>query len=131
MNCEGHDGRKIPLTITYHKKTKLDGSAHVLLYGYSSYGYSAPINFSSSRLSLIDRDIIWVTAHARGGMERGMKWWEEGKMLNKKNTFKDYISCAKFLIDKNYTSKGKIIGFGGSAGGLLMASVANEAQVYF
>ena len=131
LNCEGHDGRKIPLTITYHKKTKLDGSAHVLLYGYSSYGYSAPINFSSSRLSLIDRDIIWVTAHARGGMERGMKWWEEGKMLNKKNTFKDYISCAKFLIDKNYTSKGKIIGFGGSAGGLLMASVANEAPSLF
>ncbi len=131
MNCVGHDGRKIPLTITHHKKTKLDGSAHVLLYGYSSYGYSAPINFSSSRLSLIDRDIIWVTAHARGGMERGMKWWDEGKMLNKKNTFKDYISCAKFLIDKNYTSKGKIIGFGGSAGGLLMASVANEAPSLF
>ena len=126
VNCEAHDGRKIPITITYNKKTKLDGNAYVLLYGYGSYGYSAPINFSTSRLSLIDRDIIWATAHVRGGMERGMKYWEEGKMLNKKNTFKDYISCAKFLINKNYTQKGKIIGYGGSAGGLLMGAVANE-----
>ena len=131
VNCDGHDGRKIPLTITYNKKTKLDGSAHVLLYGYGSYGYSAPINFSTSRLSLVDRDIIWVTAHVRGGMERGMKYWEEGKMLNKKNTFKDYISCAKFLIDKKYTSKKKIIGYGGSAGGLLMGAVANDSPDLF
>ena len=75
--------------------------------------------FSTTRLSLINRNIIWATAHVRGGMERGMKFWEEGKMLNKKNTFKDYISCAKFLIDKKYTGKGKVIGYGGSAGGLL------------
>ncbi len=131
INCDGHDGRKIPLTITHHKKTKLDGSAHLLLYGYGSYGYSVSSNFSSNRLSLIDRDIIWATAHIRGGMERGMKYWEEGKMLNKKNTFKDYISCAKFLINKKFTSKGKIIGYGGSAGGLLMGAVANEAPDLF
>ena len=131
INCDGHDGRKIPLTITHHKKTKLDGSAHALLYGYGSYGFSIPPSFSTSRLSLIDRDIIWATAHIRGGMERGMKYWEEGKMLNKKNTFKDYISCAKFLIDKKFTSKGKIIGYGGSAGGLLMGAVANEAPDLF
>jgi Protease II len=87
--------------------------------------------FSQTRLSLINRDIIWVTAHVRGGMERGMSWWKEGKMLNKKNTFKDYISCAKFLIEKKYTSKGKIIGLGGSAGGLLMGAVVNEAPELF
>ena len=131
INCDGHDGRKIPLTITHHKKTKLDGSAHVLLYGYGSYGFSIPPSFSTSRLSLIDRDIIWATAHIRGGMERGMKYWEEGKMLNKKNTFKDYISCANFLINKIFTDKGKIIGYGGSAGGLLMGSVVNEAPDLF
>ena len=131
INCDGHDGRKIPLTITHHKKTKLDGSAHVLLYGYGSYGFSIPPGFSTSRLSLIDRDIIWATAHIRGGLERGMKYWEEGKMLNKKNTFKDYISCANFLINKKFTDKGKIIGYGGSAGGLLMGSVVNEAPELF
>jgi len=87
--------------------------------------------FSPSRFSLIDRNIIWVTAHIRGGMERGMSWWKEGKMLNKKNTFKDYISSAKFLIEKKYTSKGKIIGFGGSAGGLLMGAVVNQAPRLF
>ena len=110
------------MTITYHKKTKLDGSAHVLLYGYGSYGMSMGPSFSSTRLSLINRNIIWVTCHIRGGMERGMRWWKEGKMLNKKNTFSDFISCAKFLIEKKYTSKKKIIAFGGSAGGLLLGS---------
>ncbi|RZO47873.1 MAG: S9 family peptidase [Candidatus Pelagibacterales bacterium] len=131
LNCDSHDGRKIPLTITRHKKTKLDGSANLLLYAYGSYGASMGPGFSSTRLSLINRNIIWVTAHIRGGMERGMSWWKEGKMLNKKNTFKDYISSAKFLIDKNYTSKGKIIGMGGSAGGLLMGATVNQAPELF
>jgi oligopeptidase B len=130
-NCIAHDGRKIPITITYHKDTKLDGSANLLLYGYGSYGHSISPSFSTTRLSLINRNIIWATAHIRGGMERGMKFWEEGKMLNKKNTFKDYISCAKYLIDEKYTSKGKIIGYGGSAGGLLMGAVVNEAPHLF
>ena len=87
--------------------------------------------FSSTRLSLINRDIIWVTAHIRGGMEKGMKWWKEGKLLNKKNTFEDYIAVAKFLIEKKYTSNGKIIGMGGSAGGLLMGAVVNQAPKLF
>ncbi len=126
VNCEAHDGRQIPMTITYHKQTKLDGSAHVLLYGYGSYGMSMSPNFSSTRLSLVDRDIIWVTCHIRGGMERGMRWWKEGKMLNKKNTFSDFISCAKFLIEKKYTSKKKLIAFGGSAGGLLLGNIINQ-----
>ena len=130
-NCLGHDGRKIPITITYHKDTKLDGSANLLLYGYGSYGHSISPSFSTTRLSLINRNIIWATAHIRGGMERGMKFWEEGKMLNKKNTFKDYISCANYLIDNKFTSKGKIIGYGGSAGGLLMGAVVNETPDLF
>ncbi|WP_415299792.1 S9 family peptidase [Candidatus Pelagibacter sp. Uisw_134_02] len=131
VDCETHDGRLVPLTITRHKDTKLDGSAHLLLYGYGSYGSSMSPSFSTTKLSLINRDIIWVTAHIRGGMERGMKWWKEGKLLNKKNTFKDYIASAKYLIEKKYTSKNKIIGMGGSAGGLLMGAVVNQASELF
>ena len=131
LECPSHDGRLVPITITRHKKTKIDGSAHLLLYGYGSYGSSMTPDFSSTRLSLIDRDIIWVTAHIRGGMERGMKWWKEGKLLNKKNTFEDYIYAAKYLIDQKYTSKGKIIGMGGSAGGLLMGAVVNQSPELF
>ena len=100
LECASTDGRMVPLTITRHKKTILDGSANVLLYGYGSYGNSMSSSFSSTRLSLINRDIIWVTAHIRGGMERGMKWWKEGKLLNKKNTFEDYIAVGKYLIKK-------------------------------
>jgi len=131
LECPSHDGRLIPITITRHKKTKLDGSANLLLYGYGSYGSSMSPDFSSTKFSLINRDIIWVTAHIRGGMERGMKWWKEGKLLNKKNTFEDYISVAKYLISKQYTSKSKIIGMGGSAGGLLMGAVVNKVPELF
>ena len=131
LECKSHDGRMVPITITRHKKTKIDGSANLLLYGYGSYGNSISPSFSSTRLSLINRDIIWVTAHIRGGMERGMKWWKEGKLLNKKNTFEDYIAVAKFLIEKKYTSNKKIIGMGGSAGGLLMGAVVNQAPELF
>jgi len=131
LECSSHDNRLIPLTITRHKNTPVDGSANLLLYGYGSYGSSMTPNFSSTRLSLIGRDIIWVTAHIRGGMEKGMKWWKEGKLLNKKNTFEDYIAVAKFLIGKKYTSKGKIIGMGGSAGGLLMGAVVNKNPELF
>ena len=131
IEFESHDGRLVPLTITRHKKTKLDGSANLLLYGYGSYGNSMSPSFSSTRLSLIDRDIIWATAHIRGGMEKGMKWWKEGKLTNKKNTFEDYIFAAKYLIKNKYSSQGKIIGMGGSAGGLLMGAVVNKAPELF
>ena len=131
VEFKSHDGRLVPLTITRHKKTKIDGSANLLLYGYGSYGSSMSPSFSSTRLSLINRDIIWATAHIRGGMEKGMKWWKEGKLTNKKNTFEDYIYAAKYLIDNNYSSKGKIIGMGGSAGGLLMGAVVNQAPDLF
>ncbi|RPG94840.1 MAG: S9 family peptidase [Candidatus Pelagibacter sp. TMED286] len=131
IDFESHDGRLVPLTITRHKKTKLDGSANLLLYGYGSYGNSMSPSFSSTTLSLINRDIIWATAHIRGGMEKGMKWWREGKLTNKKNTFNDYICAAKYLIKNKYTGKGKIIGMGGSAGGLLMGAVVNQAPDIF
>ena len=131
LECPSYDGRLVPVTITRHKKTKINGSANLLLYGYGSYGSSMFPSFSSTKLSLIDRDIIWVTAHIRGGMERGMKWWKEGKLLNKKNTFEDYIAVAKYLIKKKYTSKGKIIGMGGSAGGLLVGAVVNKTPELF
>jgi len=131
VDSPSHDGRLVPLTIVRHKSTKLDGTAHLLLYGYGSYGSSMSPGFSTTRLSLMNRDIIWVTAHIRGGMEKGMKWWKEGKLLNKKNTFEDYIASAKYLIKNKYTSKNKIIGMGGSAGGLLMGAVVNQAPELF
>ena len=131
IEFKSHDGRLVPLTITRHKNTKIDGSANLLLYGYGSYGSSMSPGFSSTRLSLIDRDIIWATAHIRGGMEKGMKWWKEGKLTNKKNTFKDYIYAAKYLINNKYSSKQKIIGMGGSAGGLLMGAVVNQTPELF
>jgi oligopeptidase B len=131
LECKSHDGRLIPLTITRHKDTKIDGTANVLLYSYGSYGHSLSFDFSSTRLSLLNRSIIWVDASVRGGRERGEIWHEEGKMLNKKNTFEDYISAAKFLIEKKYTYKGGIIGYGGSAGGLLLGAVVNQAPELF
>ena len=131
VEFKSHDKRLVPLTITRHKKTKIDGSANLLLYGYGSYGSSMSPSFSSTRLSLIDRNIIWATAHVRGGMEKGMKWWKEGKLTNKKNTFEDYIYAAKYLVENKYSSKGKIIGMGGSAGGLLMGAVVNKAPELF
>ncbi len=131
VEYKSHDGRLVPLTITRHKNTKIDGSANLLLYGYGSYGSSMSPGFSSTRLSLINRNIIWATAHIRGGMEKGMKWWKEGKLTNKKNTFEDYIYAAKYLVENKYSSKGKIIGMGGSAGGLLMGAVVNQAPELF
>ena len=131
LYANSHDNKQIPLTIIRHKKTKIDGNAKVLLYGYGSYGSSIGNGFSSNKFALIDRGIIWANAHIRGGMECGMSWWKEGKMLNKKNTFEDYISCANFLIKKKYTKKKQIIGMGGSAGGLLMGAVLNQVPEIF
>ena len=107
LDCSSHDGKLIPITILRHKNSTIDGSSNLLLYGYGSYGSSMWPGFSSTKFSLIDRNIIYVTAHIRGGMEKGMKWWKDGKLLNKKNTFEDYISVAKFLIKKNIPQKEK------------------------
>ena len=126
-----HDNEKIPITILYKKGVKLDSNNYLLLYGYGSYGISIPSNFSTNRLSLVDRGIIYAIAHIRGGKEKGYEWYENGKLLNKKNTFLDFISCAEKLCEDKYTSPKKIIAQGGSAGGLLMGYIANESPDLF
>jgi len=131
LECKSHDGKLIPLTITRHKDTRIDGTANLLLHGYGSYGNNLGFGFSNNRLTLLNRNIIWCDASIRGGRERGEIWHEEGKMLNKKNTFEDYISAAKFLIEKKYTYKGGIVGYGGSAGGLLLGAVVNQSPELF
>jgi oligopeptidase B len=126
-----HDHEQVPLTIFYHKDTPLDGNAPLLLYGYGSYGITIPDSFSSNRFSLIERGFIYAIAHIRGGREKGQEWYENGKLMNKKNTFLDFISCAEYLCNNQYTSKGKIIAQGGSAGGLLMGYISNERPDLF
>ena len=119
------DGTKIPLSIVYRKGTKLDGSAPALLYGYGSYGYSVPPTFSSNRLSLLDRGVVYVIAHIRGGGELGEEWREAGRMMKKMNTFTDFINSAEFLVKNKYTASDRLVIQGGSAGGLLMGAVTN------
>jgi len=119
------DGTKIPMSMVYRKGIKLDGSAPLLLYGYGSYGISIPPTFSSSRLSLLDRGVIYVIAHIRGGGELGEEWRQAGRMMNKMTTFTDFIACADHLVNAKYTSKDRLVIQGGSAGGLLMGAVSN------
>jgi len=119
------DGTKIPMSVVYRKGVKLDGSAPLLLYGYGSYGLSIPPTFSSSRLALLDRNVIYVIGHIRGGGELGEEWRKAGRMMNKMNTFTDFIACAEHLVKAKYTSKDRIVIQGGSAGGLLMGAVSN------
>jgi oligopeptidase B len=119
------DGTKIPMSMVYRKGTKLDGSAPLLLYGYGSYGASIPPTFSSNRLSLLDRGVIYVIAHIRGGGELGEDWRQAGRMMNKINTFTDFIACAEHLIKAKYTSSERLVIQGGSAGGLLVGAVSN------
>jgi oligopeptidase B len=119
------DGTKVPLSIVYHKDTPKDGSAPLLLYAYGSYGHSMDPYFSVARLSLLNRGFIFVIAHIRGGEEMGRHWYEDGKLLKKKNTFTDFVDAAEWLLANNYTSKAGLFAMGGSAGGLLMGAVAN------
>jgi len=121
----GADGARIPVTMVYKKDLKRDGKDPVLLYGYGSYGYSMDPYFSSVRLSLLDRGFIYAIAHVRGGEEMGRKWYEDGKLLNKKNTFNDFIACGEFLVSQGYTTPGHLYAMGGSAGGLLVGAVIN------
>lgn len=122
---KARDGVEVPVSIVYHKNTKKDGQAPLLLYAYGSYGASMDAYFSSVRLSLLDRGFIYAIAHIRGGQEMGREWYEDGKLLNKKNTFYDFIDCGKALIEKRYTSNEHLYAQGGSAGGLLMGAVIN------
>jgi len=122
---DARDGAKVPISLVYKKGTKLDGSAPLLLYGYGSYGSTMDPYFSSVRLSLLDRGFIYAIAHIRGGEEMGRHWYEDGKLLKKKNTFYDFIDCGDFLVKNNYTNYNNLFGMGGSAGGLLMGAVIN------
>lgn len=121
------DGVKVPISIVYHKTTKLDGTSPLLQYAYGSYGASMDASFSSTRLSLLDRGFVYAICHIRGGQEMGRQWYEEGKMFKKINTFNDFVDCSKILIEKKYTSKDNLFAMGGSAGGLLMGAIINQA----
>ena len=125
------DGTKVPISMVYRKELKKDGSNPLLQYAYGSYGYSMDATFSSTRLSLLDRGFIFAIAHIRGGEDLGRQWYEDGKLLNKKNTFTDFIDCSNYLIDQKYTSSAHLYAEGGSAGGLLMGAIVNMApQLY-
>lgn len=121
------DGTKIPISVVYRKEMKKDGNNPLLLYAYGSYGYSMEPNFDSTILSLLDRGFIYAIAHIRGGEDMGRQWYEDGKLLKKKNTFTDFIDCSKFMIEQKFTSSKHLYAQGGSAGGLLMGAVVNMA----
>lgn len=125
------DGVKVPISMIYRKGLEKNGKNPLLLYSYGSYGITMDTYFSSTRLSLLDRGFVYAIAHIRGGEDLGRQWYEDGKLLKKKNTFTDFIDCSKFVIDEKYTSSEHLYAEGGSAGGLLMGVIVNEApQLY-
>ena len=126
-----HDGKHIPISLVYHKDTVKSPSTPLLLYGYGSYGHTVDAGFSHTRLSLLDRGFIYAIAHIRGGEYLGREWYEEGRMLNKKNSFQDFISSAQHLIEENYTSSQHLYAMGGSAGGLLVGAAINLEPTLF
>lgn len=121
------DDQKIPISLIYHKDTLPSINTPLIQYGYGAYGYTIDPSFSSNRLSLLDRGYIFAIAHVRGGEYLGRKWYDTGKLLSKKNTFNDFIDCSRFLIEKGYTSSNHLYALGGSAGGLLVGAVVNQA----
>ncbi len=125
------DGAEVPVTLLRHKNTPVDGTAPVLLYGYGSYGITIPADFRTGRLSLVDRGFIYAIVNPRGEMAKGYQWYLDGKLDKKTNTFKDFVAVGQHLVDKGYTSRGKLIGQGGSAGGLLMGAAANMDPTLF
>lgn len=125
--ASAQDGTKVPISMVYRKELVKDGNNPLLQYAYGSYGYSMDATFSSTRLSLLDRGFIFAIAHIRGGEDLGRQWYEDGKLLNKKNTFTDFIDCTNYLIAEKYTSPAHLYAEGGSAGGLLMGVIANNA----
>lgn len=119
------DGVIVPVSVLYLKGMKLDGRNPLYLYGYGSYGASMDASFDPSLLSLVDRGFVYAIAHVRGGQEMGRQWYEDGKLLKKKNTFTDFVDCAAFLVGEGYTSPDRLFAGGGSAGGLLVGAVVN------
>jgi oligopeptidase B len=129
--ADADDGKNIPMSVVYRKGIKLDGNNPALLYGYGSYGATIEPRFSSTRLSLLDRGFVYAIAHVRGSQYLGREWYEEGKLLNKRNTFTDFNDCAEYLIKKDYTNQNHLYAMGGSAGGLLMGAVVNmQPELY-
>ena len=126
-----HDGAQVPVSLLYRRGLALDGSAPLLLYGYGSYGAAMPASFSANRLSLVDRGFVYAIAHVRGGADKGWGWYLDGKRDKKTNTFDDFAAAARALIEAKYTSAKRIVGHGGSAGGMLMGAVANRAGELF
>nr|WP_249789098.1 S9 family peptidase [Bradyrhizobium sp. BRP19] len=129
--AKSYDGTEVPVSILYRRGLKLDGAAPLLLYGYGSYGMAMPASFSANRLSLVDRGFVYAIAHIRGGADKGWGWYLDGKREKKTNSFDDFAASARALIDAKYTSAKRIIGHGGSAGGMLMGAVANRAGELF
>tara|TARA_B110000014_G_scaffold253241_1_gene232435 strand:- start:36 stop:1196 length:1161 start_codon:yes stop_codon:yes gene_type:complete len=129
--ANARDGKKVPISLVYRKDKYIEGSNPLLLYAYGSYGITNNPNFSSVRLSLLDRGFIYAIAHIRGSQYLGREWYDDGKMFNKKNTFTDFIDCGKFLIKAKFADKNKLFAMGGSAGGLLMGAVSNMAPELF
>ena len=125
LNAIVRDGVEVPISLVYKKGFKVDGKSPLLLYAYGSYGHSLDPYFSSSRLSLLDRGFAFAIAHIRGGEEMGRDWYENGKLLKKKNTFNDFVDCAEFLLEQKYVKPNSLFAAGGSAGGLLMGAVMN------
>ncbi|WP_339832264.1 S9 family peptidase [uncultured Parvibaculum sp.] len=125
------DGAQVPVSILTRNDLALDGSAPCLLYGYGAYGISIPASFSTTCLSLVDRGFVYAIAHIRGGKEKGYRWYSDGKLMKKRNTFTDFISAGEHLAAQGFTSRGKIVAHGGSAGGMLMGAVANMAPDLF
>jgi oligopeptidase B len=125
------DGQTVPVSVLYRKDTPLDGSAPLFLYGYGAYGITIPAGFATSRLSLVDRGFVFAIAHIRGGKDKGYRWYTDGKLKKKVNTFTDFIAAGEYLAKQGYTSRGRIVANGGSAGGMLMGAVANMAPDLF
>jgi oligopeptidase B len=125
------DGETVPVSLLYRKDSPLDGSAPCLLYGYGSYGFAIPAGFSTNAFSLVDRGFVYAIAHVRGGKDKGYRWYKDGKLAKKTNTFKDFISAGRYLAEQKFTGVGHIAGKGGSAGGMLMGAVANMAPELF
>jgi oligopeptidase B len=126
-----HDGAEVPISLLHRRDLQRDGRAPLLLYGYGSYGVSIPASFNANRLSLVDRGFVYAIAHIRGGTDKGWGWYLDGKREKKTNSFDDFAACARALIAANYTSAKRIVGHGGSAGGMLMGAVANRAGELF
>jgi oligopeptidase B len=131
LYAQAADGTIVPLSILYRKGVKKGGGNPLLLYGYGAYGLSIDASFASPRLSLVDRGFVYAIAHIRGGQEMGRQWYEDGKLLKKKNTFTDFVACAEFLIHERFTAPDKLFAMGRSAGGLLMGAVSNMRPEIF